>query len=169
MAHVPRQESKDEHRIINHIVIHTHTMGCLRLVLLTVQRIGKWEEQGGGYKARSVVLGFALRDLGASYWEILSHLTREGKQVEKVSVESVKRPKIESDREWRREGKVHERGGGGAAGQTFRYWDLSVCPDGACVRGRGSLGSRSGVRGQRGKEGYTDIRNNKGSFICVCM
>lgn len=39
-------------------------------------------EQGEGV----VVLGFARRDLGVSYWEILSDLTGRGKQIEKVSM-----------------------------------------------------------------------------------
>lgn len=68
-AQVPRYRGgEDRHRIITHIVIHTHTMGCLGLVLLAVQRIGKREEQGRVYRVQSAVLGFALRDLGVSYW-----------------------------------------------------------------------------------------------------
>lgn len=52
-----------------------------------------------------------------SYWEILSDLTRKGKQIVMVSGASVKRPKIKGD--GRREGGPGKRRG--TAGQTLRY------------------------------------------------
>lgn len=51
-------------------------------------------------------------DLAASYWEILSDLTRREKQIEKVSMESINRTKTESNIGVQREVKVQQREGG---------------------------------------------------------
>lgn len=87
-----------------------------------------------------------------SYCEIVSNSTRKGKQTAKVSKVSVKGPKIESDRVTK-----GERGPGRRRGRQDKPSGTEIY--GACVRGRGVI--RIQVRGQKGKEGYTDIRNRK--------
>ena len=69
-------------------------MACLGLVLLAVQRSGMRGEQGGGGFVRFIVLfsGFALRGFRS---ELLGD--PEGKQTEKVSMASVKRPGIDRE------------------------------------------------------------------------
>lgn len=95
-----------------------------------------------------------------SYCEIVSNSTRRGKQTEKVSKVSVTGPKIESDRVTK-----GERGPGRRRGRQDKPSGTEIY--GACVRGRGSLGSRSGVKRVK-RDILTLGTENEGVHVSAC-
>ncbi len=79
-CHINDQESKDQQdRIVNHIVIHTHTNGLFRVSPVGRATDREAREQAGVCTVWSVVLGLALRGLRSELFEDPERFHKEGK------------------------------------------------------------------------------------------